>query len=64
MRVAVEVTQMGAERLDLHAGLCDRALTRHSLRYAGQVERDYDAFRVAVRSGRLASDPVPSALEQ
>lgn len=91
MKVAVEVTQLRAEGLDLYAGLCGRtlarahakagpaaaisgylgtggafteALTRYAFAYADQVERDYDAFRIAVRSGRLASDPIPSDLEQ
>jgi len=40
------------------------ALTRYALGYADQVEQDYDAFRQAVRSGRLPSDLIPSALEQ
>ncbi len=91
MKVAVEVTQLGGEGLDLYAGLCGRtlarahakagpaaaiagyigggdafvdAVARYALGYADQVERDYDAFRIAVRSGRLACDPIPSALEQ
>jgi len=91
MKVAVEVTQLGVEGLDLYAGLCGRtlarahakagpaaaiagyigggdafidAVARYGLGYADQVERDYDAFRIAVRSGRLACDPIPSALEQ
>ncbi len=40
------------------------ALTGYALGYADQVEQDYDTFRKAVRSGRLAGDPIPSELEQ
>ncbi|MBN9529166.1 MAG: DUF2252 domain-containing protein [Alphaproteobacteria bacterium] len=40
------------------------ALTRYALGYADQVEQDYEAFRLAVRAGRLPGGPTPSDLEQ
>ncbi|HET7289167.1 MAG TPA: DUF2252 family protein, partial [Thermodesulfobacteriota bacterium] len=34
----------------------DDALVKYAQAYADQVERDYEAFRKAIRSGRLHTD--------
>jgi uncharacterized protein (DUF2252 family) len=34
----------------------DRAIARYAAAYADQVERDYEAFRAAIRSGRLQTE--------
>ena len=41
----------------------DEAIGDYAIAYADQVERDYEAFVKAVRSGRLTSDVSPSRLE-
>jgi hypothetical protein len=41
----------------------DEAIGDYAIAYANQVERDYQAFVKAVRSGKLKSDLSPSRLE-
>lgn len=41
----------------------DRAVSRYALAYADQVERDYQAFRIATASGRLPIESQPSETE-
>jgi hypothetical protein len=38
----------------------DDAIVRHALAYADQVERDYAAFRTAIRAGRLPTETTPN----
>ena len=42
----------------------DEAIGDYAVAYGGQVERDYEAFRAATRSGRFPIETVPSELEQ
>jgi uncharacterized protein (DUF2252 family) len=42
----------------------DEAVAEYALAYADQVEKDYEAFRAATRSGRFPIETVPSELEQ
>lgn len=39
----------------------DAALAQYSDAYADQAERDYEAFRAAIRSGRLSTEPAKDA---
>jgi uncharacterized protein (DUF2252 family) len=41
----------------------DDAVTDYAVSYANQVEKDYDAFRAAVRSGRFRTETSQSELE-
>ena len=41
----------------------DRSIADYAEAYADQVERDYATFVTAIRSGKLVSDTMPSALE-
>jgi uncharacterized protein (DUF2252 family) len=40
------------------------AIAQYALVYAEQVERDYEAFRSAIKDGRFPVETMPSALEQ
>jgi uncharacterized protein (DUF2252 family) len=42
----------------------DEAIGDYAGAYADQVERDYEAFRAATRSGRFPIETVPSEIEQ
>jgi hypothetical protein len=42
----------------------DEAIGDYAVAYGDQVERDYEAFRAATRSGRFPIETVPSELEQ
>jgi hypothetical protein len=41
----------------------DRALADYAVAYADQVERDYDGFMAAIRTGRISIDPSDTALD-
>jgi hypothetical protein len=41
----------------------DEAIADYAVAYADQVERDYDAFRFAVRSGRFPVESLPKGIE-
>jgi uncharacterized protein (DUF2252 family) len=40
------------------------AIANYAIAYADQVERDYESFRAAIRSGRFPIETVPSDIEQ
>jgi uncharacterized protein (DUF2252 family) len=42
----------------------DEAIAAYALAYADQVEKDYELFRAATRTGRFPIETVPSELEQ
>jgi hypothetical protein len=42
----------------------DEAIARYGLAYADQVEKDYEAFKMAIRSGRFPIETLPSEIEQ
>ncbi|PWT82618.1 MAG: DUF2252 domain-containing protein [Acidobacteria bacterium] len=42
----------------------DNAIAQYALAYADQVEKDYDSFKAATRSGRFPVTTTPSELEQ
>jgi len=42
----------------------DEAIADYALAYADQVEKDYESFRAATRSGRFPIETVPSDVEQ
>ena len=42
----------------------DQAIASYALAYADQVEKDYETFRAATRTGRFPIETVPSELEQ
>ena len=42
----------------------DKVLTRYAVAYADQVERDYETFRSAVRTGRFPVETLPSEIEE
>jgi uncharacterized protein (DUF2252 family) len=42
----------------------DEAMGDYAAAYADQVERDYDAFRGAIRAGRFPIETLPSEIEQ
>jgi uncharacterized protein (DUF2252 family) len=42
----------------------DESIADYALAYADQVEKDYQAFRAATRSGRFPIETVPSEMEQ
>jgi uncharacterized protein (DUF2252 family) len=42
----------------------DEAVARYALAYADQVEKDYDLFKAAIRSGRFPVETLPSEIEQ
>jgi uncharacterized protein (DUF2252 family) len=42
----------------------DEAVAEYALAYADQVEKDYDAFKAAIRAGRFPIETVPSEIEQ
>ncbi len=42
----------------------DDAIADYAVAYADQVEKDYQAFRAAIRSGRFPVETVPSDIEQ
>jgi hypothetical protein len=41
----------------------DEAVADYALAYADQVEKDYKAFRAAIRSGRFPVETLPSGIE-
>jgi uncharacterized protein (DUF2252 family) len=45
-------------------GVFDEAIADYALAYADQVEKDYETFRAATRSGRFPIETVPSEIEQ
>jgi uncharacterized protein (DUF2252 family) len=45
-------------------GVFDDAVAHYALAYADQVEKDYDHFKTAIRSGRIPIEPLPSEIEQ
>jgi uncharacterized protein (DUF2252 family) len=42
----------------------DEAVAEYALAYADQVDKDYDAFKSAIRSGRFPIETLPSEIEQ
>jgi uncharacterized protein (DUF2252 family) len=42
----------------------DEAITRYALAYADQVEKDYEKFKAAIRSGRFPIETLPSETEE
>jgi uncharacterized protein (DUF2252 family) len=42
----------------------DEAIADYALAYADQVEKDYEAFRAAIRAGRFPVETLPSETEQ
>jgi uncharacterized protein (DUF2252 family) len=42
----------------------DEAVAHYAAGYADQVEKDYDAFKAAIRSGRFPIETLPSEIEQ
>jgi uncharacterized protein (DUF2252 family) len=42
----------------------DEAVAHYALAYADQVEKDYDDFKAAIRSGRFPIETLPSEIEQ
>ena len=45
-------------------GVFDEAVADYALAYADQVEKDYDHFKAAIRSGRFPIQTLPSEIEQ
>ena len=45
-------------------GVFDEAISRYALAYAAQVEKDYEKFKAAIRSGRFPVDTIPSETEE
>jgi uncharacterized protein (DUF2252 family) len=46
------------------SGAFDDAVASYAVSYANQVERDYEAFRAATRTGRFPAEPASAELEQ
>ena len=42
----------------------DEAVTQYALAYADQVEKDYEQFKAAIRSGRFPVETPPSETEE
>jgi hypothetical protein len=42
----------------------DDAITRYALAYADQVEKDYEKFKAAIKSGRFPIETLPSETEE
>jgi uncharacterized protein (DUF2252 family) len=45
-------------------GAFDEAITRYALAYADQVEKDYEMFTAAIKSGRFPIETLPSETEE
>jgi len=41
----------------------DEAVAQYAVAYADQVEKDYDQFKAAIRSGRFPVETLPSEIE-
>jgi uncharacterized protein (DUF2252 family) len=47
-----------------NASTFDDAVAHYALAYANQVDKDYDDFKAAIRSGRFPIETLPSEIEQ
>jgi hypothetical protein len=47
-----------------HGTAFDKAVAHCTQAYADQVEKDYDGFKAAIRSGRFPVETLPSDIEQ